>query len=245
MRARERLILAYSPLVKYVAGRVSSGLPAHIEHADLVSYGIEGLIGAVDRYDPDREVKFETYAVTRIRGAILDELRGLDWVPRSVRANARKLERANAKLESKLGRTPSDAELAKELGISEENLQDWLLDVSNSQVLALDEMWTVTDSSGDQVSLIDTIEDPQAVDPQEAIADSELKQRLADAIVGLPERERVVVTLYYYEELTLREIGEILGVTESRVSQIHTKALLTLRSRLKPEGEEPEGEESD
>jgi RNA polymerase sigma factor FliA len=231
-RARERLVVAYSPLVKYVAGRMSSGLPAHVEEADLISYGLGGLISAIERFDLTREIKFETYAITRIRGAIIDELRTLDWVPRSVRARARQFERVNMKLEAQLQRAPTDEEMASELEISVDDFQEQLVQISNSTIVALDEMWSVSDSSGDQVSLLDTLPDSGAPDPQQLVDESELRDRIADAIAALPEREKLVVALYYYENLTLREIGEVLGVTESRVSQLHTKAVLRLRSKL-------------
>ncbi|HXO06804.1 MAG TPA: RNA polymerase sigma factor WhiG [Solirubrobacteraceae bacterium] len=236
-RARERLVVAYSPLVKYVAGRMGSGLPAHVEEADLISYGLGGLITAIQRFDLSREIKFETYAITRIRGAIIDELRTLDWVPRSVRARARGFERVNMKLEAKLQRAPTDDEMADELGISVQDFQDQLVQISNSTIVALDELWHVSDASGDQVSLLDTLPDSSAPDPQAAVDEAELRDRIADAIGALPEREKLVVALYYYENLTLREIGEVLGVTESRVSQLHTKAVLRLRSKLQGEFE--------
>jgi RNA polymerase sigma factor FliA len=226
---RDRLILTYAPLVKYVAGRLGSGLPAHVDEGDLVSYGLLGLIGAIERYDPDRDVKFETYAIARIKGAIIDELRAMDWVPRSVRARARHIERAIAELEAKLHRAPTDEEIAAKLGIATE---DSLTEISRSSIAALDELWTISSSGGDQVALIDTIEDTQGPEPQAALAQTELKEALGEAIARLPEREKLVVTLYYYEELTLREIGEVLGVTESRVSQLHTKAILRLKARL-------------
>jgi RNA polymerase sigma factor for flagellar operon FliA len=231
-RARERLVVAYSPLVKYVAGRMSSGLPAHVEESDLISYGLSGLISAIERFDLSREIKFETYAITRIRGAIIDELRTLDWVPRSVRARAREIERVNMKLESRLQRAPTDEEMAAELDISLEEFQGALLQISNSTIVALDELWNVSDSTGEEVSLLDTLPDRGAPDPQVLVGQSELRDRIADAIAALPEREKLVVALYYYEHLTLREIGEVLGVTESRVSQLHTKAVLRLRSKL-------------
>ncbi|HYI37821.1 MAG TPA: RNA polymerase sigma factor WhiG [Thermoleophilaceae bacterium] len=231
-RARERLVLAYSPLVKYVAGRMSSGLPAHVEEADLISYGLLGLISAIERFEPAREIRFETFAITRIKGSIIDELRSLDWVPRSVRAKAREIERANAKLEHKLHRAPTDQEMAAELEVEVEDFQESLMRISNSSVVALDELWTVSDSSGDQVSLLDTIQDESAADPAQEMDLTDMKDRLADSIARLPEREKLVVALYYYENLTLREIGEVLGVTESRVSQLHTKAVLRLKSRL-------------
>src|SRR5918998_273488 len=214
-RAREQLVVAYSPLVKYVAGRMSSGLPAHVEEADLISYGLIGLINAIERFDIEREIKFETYAITRIKGAIIDELRALDWVPRSVRARAREIEKVHGRLEHRLHRTPTDEEIAAEMGISVGEFQESLLRISNSTVVALDELWSASDSSGDQISLLDTIQDHDAPDPEQELASSELKDRLADAIAALPEREKLVIALYYYENLTLREIGEVLGVTES------------------------------
>ena len=231
-RARERLVVAYSPLVKYVAGRMSSGLPAHVEESDLISYGLGGLISAIQRFDLSREIKFETYAITRIRGAIIDELRTLDWVPRSVRARAREIERANMKLEARYQRAPTDEEMATELQLSVEDFQEALLQISNSTIVALDELWSVSDSTGDAISLLDTLPDRGAPDPEQLMDQSELRDRIADAIAALPEREKLVVALYYYENLTLREIGEVLGVTESRVSQLHTKAVLRLRSKL-------------
>ena len=231
-KARERLVVAYSPLVKYVSGRMASGLPAHVEEADLISYGLVGLISAIERFEPERDIKFETYAITRIKGSIIDELRSLDWVPRSVRAKAREIEKTNSKLEHQFQRAPTDEEMAAALELSVDDFQEQLLQISNSSVAALDELWTVSDSSGDQVSLLDTLQDPDALDPAQVMDATDMKDRVADAIARLPEREKLVVALYYYENLTLREIGEVLGVTESRVSQLHTKAVLRLRSRL-------------
>jgi RNA polymerase sigma factor FliA len=229
---RDRLILTYAPLVKYVAGRLGSGLPAHVDEGDLVSYGLLGLMGAIERYEPDRDVKFETYAIARIKGAIIDELRAMDWVPRSVRSRAREIERAIAELEAKLGTAPTDEQIAAKVGITVEELEESLADIARSSIAALDELWTVSGSGGDQIALIDTIEDSDAPDPQSTLSQTELKEAIADAIARLPEREKLVVTLYYYEELTLREIGEVLSVTESRVSQLHTKAILRLKARL-------------
>ena len=238
--ARERLVVAYSPLVKYVAGRMASGLPSHVEEADLISYGLIGLINAIERFEPEREIKFETYAITRIKGAIIDELRSQDWVPRSVRARAREIERAHQKLENRLQRAPTDEEMADELEMTVESFQDAILQISNSSIAALDELWTVNDSSGDQVSLLDTLADDSSPDPSAALDQTDLRDRVAEAISRLPEREKLVIALYYYENLTLREIGEVLGVTESRVSQLHTKAVLRLRSRMAPEDLETE-----
>ncbi len=229
---RDRLILTYAPLVKYVAGRLGSGLPSHVDEEDLVSYGLLGLIGAIERYDPERDVKFETYAISRIKGAIIDELRAMDWVPRSVRARARDIERAIAELEKKNMRAPTDEEIANKLGVTQEELENSLTEIGRTSIAALDELWTISSASGDQVALIDTIEDTAGPEPQSALAQTELREALGEAISRLPEREKLVVTLYYYEELTLREIGEVLGVTESRVSQLHTKAILRLRARF-------------
>jgi RNA polymerase sigma factor for flagellar operon FliA len=228
---RDRLILTYAPLVKFVAGRLGATLPSHVDEQDLVSYGLLGLIGAIERFDPDREIKFETYAIARIKGAIIDELRSLDWVPRSVRTRAREIERAIAELERTLMRAPTDAEIAEKVGITGAELEDSLTEISRTSIAALDELWSPS-SSGDQISLIDTIEDQSGPNPEVSLEQTELKEALGEAISRLPEREKLVVTLYYYEELTLREIGEVLGVTESRVSQLHTKAVLRLKARL-------------
>ncbi|MDX3382976.1 RNA polymerase sigma factor WhiG [Streptomyces niveiscabiei] len=231
-RLREQLILHYSPLVKYVAGRVSVGLPPNVEQADFVSSGIFGLIDAIEKFDVGREIKFETYAITRIRGAMIDELRALDWIPRSVRQKARNVERAYATLEARLRRTPSEQEVAAELGIAVEDLHAVFSQLSLANVVALDELLHVGSENGDGLSFVDTLEDHAADNPVEVAEDRELRRFLARAINTLPDREKTVVTLYYYEGLTLAEIGNVLGVTESRVSQIHTKSVLQLRAKL-------------
>lgn len=235
---RDQLILHYSPLVKYVAGRVAVGLPQNVEQSDLVSYGIFGLIDAIEKFDPERGYKFETYAIARIRGSIIDELRAIDWVPRSVRAKARALENAYAKLEGNLRRTPTDAELANELDITEAQLQTTLSQISFVGLVALDEMLSVGGERGESLTLGDTIAD-QGEGPVAAYEVEEMRHILADAINSLPEREKVVLSLYYYEGLTLAEIGQVLGVTESRVCQIHTKAVLQLRSKILASEREP------
>ncbi|ARQ68239.1 RNA polymerase sigma factor WhiG [Streptomyces marincola] len=231
-RLREQLILHYSPLVKYVAGRVSVGLPSNVEQADFVSSGVFGLIDAIEKFDPERSIKFETYAITRIRGAMIDELRALDWIPRSVRQKARAIERAYATLEASLRRTPSEPEVAAEMEISLEELHSVFGQLSLANVVALEELLHSGPEGGDRLSLMDTLEDTAADDPVEVAEDRELRRLLARAVNTLPEREKTVVTLYYYEGLTLAEIGEVLGVTESRVSQIHTKSVLQLRAKL-------------
>ncbi|MGI5939486.1 MAG: FliA/WhiG family RNA polymerase sigma factor [Thermoleophilia bacterium] len=233
--AKDRLILAYSPLVKYVAGRMKVNLPPHVEEGDLISYGLLGLIGAMEKFDLSRNIKFETYAVSRIRGSIIDELRALDWVPRSVRSWARKVEAAVTRLENELMRTPTDEETAAYLELDITVFLDIVNQISTSGIVALDEFWNTSGSGQDRLNLIDTIEDTDAPDPSREYTVQALKETLAAAIQRLPERERIVVSLYYYEGFTLKEIGEVLGVTESRVSQLHTKAILRLRGRVKEE----------
>lgn len=230
--ARERLILNYAPLVKFVAGRVGASLPPSVDHNDLVSYGVLGLIESIERFDAGREVKFETYAIPRIRGAMLDELRALDWVPRSVRAKARELERAMTKLRSDLLRDPTEEELAAELQLDVSELRDRLDSTIAISIVALEDMLTVTNDEGDGVSLLDTLPDLGVEMPGAAIEANETRKALRTAIEGLGERDKKVVVLYYLEGFTLARIGDILGVTESRVSQIHSKAVLALRARM-------------
>ncbi len=229
--AREKLILHYAPLVKYVASRVATGLPASVEQADLVSYGMFGLIDALTKFEPGRGNKFETYAIPRIKGAIIDELRAMDWVPRSVRFKAREIEKAHTDLESMLKRQPTEQEMAERLGISRRELHDVVSQVSFVSVLALDELVSVGGDRTGQVSLVETLAD-RGIDPTSGVESQETRGMLAAAINDLTEREKIVVTLYYFEGLTLAEIGEILGVTESRVCQIHTKAVGGLRVQL-------------
>ena len=228
---RERLILHYAPLVKYVASRVATGLPASVDQADLVSYGMFGLIDALEKFEPARGNKFETYAIPRIKGAIIDELRAMDWVPRSVRFKAREIEKAYADLEAMLKRAPSEKEVAGRLGVSLPELHDVINQISFVSVLALDELLAVGSDRGEHVSLMDTLAD-RSVDPTTGLEGQETRGLLAAAINSLSEREKIVVTLYYFEGLTLAEIGDILGVTESRVCQIHTKAVGQLRLQL-------------
>jgi RNA polymerase sigma factor FliA len=229
--ARERLILHYAPLVKYVASRVATGLPASVDQADLVSYGMFGLIDALEKFEPGRGNKFETYAIPRIKGAIIDELRAMDWVPRSVRFKAREIEKAYSDLESIHKRGPTEKEVAARLGVTLRELHEVINQISFVQVLQLDEILSVGSDRGEQVSLLDTLAD-RGTDPTMALEGEETRGLLAAAINSLSEREKIVVTLYYFEGLTLAEIGDILGVTESRVCQIHTKAVGQLRLQL-------------
>jgi RNA polymerase sigma factor FliA len=227
---RERLILHYAPLVTAVAGRVGMRLPAMVEQADLVSYGMFGLIDAIEKYELGRSVKFETYASSRIRGAILDELRAMDWIPRSVRTKARAVDRAYAELEAELHRVPTEREVAGRLQIDLRELRALFTQLSTVNVAALDELLGAGDS--DRLSLLDTLGDDRSPDPGDSFEAQETKFLLARAIDQLGEREKLVLVLYYYEGMTLAEIGRVLGVTESRISQMHTAAMLRLRARL-------------
>ncbi len=217
LELRNRLVVQYSPLVKYVAGRVRSGLPQSVEQSDLISEGVIGLIDAIDRFELERGLQFQTYAVPRIRGAMVDSLRSSDWVPRSLREKKRDIERAQATLETKLGRTPSDGEVAAELGISVSELREAYRKVSYTNVSSIDEL-----GLGDELV-------PSAPDGS---GDSDMGPELLAAVRQLPERDQVIVALYYFEGLTLAEIGQVLGVTESRVSQLHTKVTMTLKTKL-------------
>jgi RNA polymerase sigma factor for flagellar operon FliA len=229
-KVREQIVLQYAPLVKYVLGRMALVLPTVLEPDDVLSYGIVGLMMAVDRYDPSRGVKFETYAISRIRGAIIDALRGLDVVPRSVRQRAKMLERAFSELEQSLGRPPRDEELAEALGVNLDTLNHMVGEM-NYVTLSLDSPLG-HDPDDDELTLLDTTRDQGSVDPLEDLEREEVVEALARAIEALNERERLVVTLYYYEGFTLKEIAEVLGVSESRVSQLHARAVLRLRSKM-------------
>lgn len=228
-RARDHLIVHYSPLVKFVAGRVGAGLPSSVDPGDLVGSGVFGLIDAIERYDDERGVKFETFAVPRIKGAIYDALRQLDWVPRSVRTRAKEVERAFSNLEHQLGRAPSDEELAEALRISPDELASWLAAIASTTIGPLDRAI----AAGAEPAELDG---PGSDAPHARVEDDELGRMMRDEIRKLPEREKLVLSLYYDEGMTLDEIGDVLGVTKSRVSQIHTKSVLHLRSRLTAAG---------
>lgn len=224
---REKLITEYAPLVKVVAGRLSMYLGYNVEYEDLVSYGIFGLIDAIDKFDLGKDVKFETYASLRIRGSILDQIRKMDWIPRTVRQKQKKIEEAIRQVEAKTGRNASDEEIAKELGIPEEELNDWQSQLKVTNVISLNEF---VEQGGEPV--MDARKNSHFAQPEETIQEEELKNVLKDAMDLLTEKERKVILLYYYEELTLKEISNILGVSESRVSQLHTKALLKMRKKM-------------
>jgi RNA polymerase sigma factor for flagellar operon FliA len=227
---RERLILHHAPLVKYVAGRLSVGVSAAVELGDLISYGVFGLIDAIERYDPERGPRFASYAIGRIKGAIMDELRAVDWVPRAVREHARAVQTALAELEAQLRRTPTDGELAAHMGITVARLRELLDQISLTSLVALDALFV--DDDGGHHALAETLHDPHAVDPQRRMERRELRAELASAIQKLSARDRTVIVLYYVEGMTLAQIAQILQVTESRVSQLHTRAVLALRAKL-------------
>ena len=226
--AREKLILEYVPLVKVVAGRLSMYLGYSVDYEDLCSYGIFGLIDAIDKFDNEKDVKFETYASLRIRGAILDQIRKLDWIPRTVRQRQRQLDTAMRELENELGRPASDEEIAKRVGISEDELTDWQSQCKVNNVVSLNEyLETGADISNDSAGASRHFDSPE-----NAFLKDELKGKLVDALEILTEKEKSVVVLYYYEELTLKEISNVLEVSESRVSQLHTKALFKMKGIL-------------
>lgn len=226
---REKIIVEYAPLVKVVAGRLSMYLGYNVEYDDLVGYGVFGLIDAIDKFDPAKAVKFETYASLRIRGAILDQIRKMDWIPRTVRQKQRQIDDAIKKIEAEKGEAANDDEVAKELGISGDEYADWQSQMAVTNVISLDEF--NENSTDDGVGGRETIADA-APGPEEVLEEKELKKTLADALELLTEKERKVILLYYYEELTLKEISNILEVSESRVSQLHMKGLAKMKTKL-------------
>jgi RNA polymerase sigma factor for flagellar operon FliA len=232
LEQRNDMIVEYLPLVKFIANRIASRLPSHVEVADLVNSGIIGLIDAIEKFDATRKIKFKTYAEFRVKGAILDELRALDWVPRSTRQKASRLERAYAELEQHLGRSASDAEMMEHMGITNEEFDVLVRDARGVALISLDELQGGDNDENFERNLLEYLADPEQLNPSQIMNLDQVYRIVADAIDQLPEKERLVISLYYYEELTMKEIGEILQITESRVSQIHTKAILRLRGRL-------------
>lgn len=228
---RDKFIRQYMPLVKYVAGKLAVGMPGSVEFDDLVGFGQFGLLDAIEKFDPGKNVKFKTYAVTRIRGAIFDELRQLDWVPRSVRQKSREIEDTIVDLESKLGRTATDAEIAEKMGVSESEYQQTVMKVSGTSVLSLNDVW-YSGNDNDHMSIGDSIESPSSLNPDVIVEREEIRKVIVEAINELPEKEKMVIVLYYHEDLTFKEIGQVLEVSESRISQLHTRANLRLRAKL-------------
>lgn len=230
-QTRAKIINEFAPLIKYIASRIAMRLPPHIDINDLINAGVIGLMDAIDKFDASKQIKFKTYAEFRIRGAILDELRSMDWVPRSVRQKARKVEDAYSKLESSLGRPARDEEIAKELGMDMDNFHKLLSETTSVSLLSLDDLGE-DDSEPSKRNLIEYIMQDEKDWPSHKIGTSEIRDMVAQAIQSLPEKERMVISLYYYDELTMKEIGHVLKFTESRVSQIHTKSILRLRSKM-------------
>jgi RNA polymerase sigma factor for flagellar operon FliA len=230
-KVRDWFVRQYAPLVKYVAGKIALGMPQNVEFDDLVGFGIFGLFDAIDKFDPAKHVKFKTYAVTRIRGAIFDELRTIDWVPRSVRQKAREVEDVVRRLESSLGRSASDEEIAGAMAIDVREFQQMMLKISGTAMLSLHDIW-YTGEDNDKISIAESIESPGSLNPDTIVEKDEIRRVIVEAIKELPDKEKKVLVLYYYEDLTLKEIGEVLSVTESRVSQLHTKAIMRLRAKL-------------
>ncbi|MCK4777558.1 MAG: RNA polymerase sigma factor WhiG [Actinomycetia bacterium] len=231
IEVRNFFINKYAPLVKYVAGKISISMPDNVEFDDLVSYGIFGLIDAIEKFDPNRGIQFKTYALLRIRGSIFDELRSIDWIPRSIRQKAKNLENVMITLEARLGRPPEDNEIADEMDITEDELKKLFLKINGISLVSLNDIWFVGDNK-DEIAILDTIESPEALNPDYILEKEELKGIIVERIKSLPDKEKKVIVLYYYEDLTLKEIGDVLEVTESRVSQLHTKAILRLRGKL-------------
>jgi RNA polymerase sigma factor for flagellar operon FliA len=230
LQLREEIIIKYIPLVKYVVGKMITNLPKTVEYDDLVEYGIIGLLDAVEKYDVSKNINFKTYAVTRVRGSIYDELRTQDWVPRSVRKLAKDVEKAYTALETEMGVLPDEEQVAEYLGITVKKLEEVYAKVDAGNISSLDDI--VYDSGESKTTLVNLVEDKTAKNPQMNLEKNEVKRALVERLQELKEKERLVITLYYYERLTLKEIGQVLEISESRVSQIHSKAILKLRSKL-------------
>ncbi len=229
---KDRLILEYAPVIKYIAQRIAIRLPPHVSVDDLINAGVIGLIDAIEKYDSSRDNTFKTYAEFRVRGAMLDELRGLDWVPRSVRQKEHTLDRAFEELERRLGRSASDEEVAIHLGIELNDFYSWLSQVRGVSLLSLESLG-IRSTDGEAVNLLDILPSDDTNGPVQSLLANRLKAVIARGIEDLPYQEKIVTSLYYYEELTMKEIGKVLEITESRVSQIHTKAIFHLRTKLK------------
>ena len=230
---KEQIVIEHTPLIRYIVNRIAVRLPSHIDLDDLHNTGVIGLMDAIEKYDPEKNCKFKTYAEFRIKGAILDQLRSLDWVPRSVRQKGRRLERAYGEVEQRLGRSASEDEVADSLGLQLDKLQELINQVRGISLVNLEEIRGGGSEGDRNGSYADIIEDVNAENPYSTLKLQEMRSIVADTIATLPEKERLVISLYYYEDLNMKEIGNILGITESRVCQIHTKSVLRLRSKLK------------
>lgn len=231
-KIREYFVIKYAPLVKHIAGKISYKIKGAVEFDDLLGFGTLGLLDAIEKYEPSKKTKFNTYATTRIMGAIYDELRNLDWIPRTIRQKTKQLESTMNKLEEELGRTPTDEEIASKLNISYDELQKWYTEANGTTLLSLSDLYSKQNNDGEPIEFINTVESPEIKNPEKIMEKNEITELLAKAIKELPDKEKKVLILYYYEELTLKEIGEVLDITESRVSQLHTKAIIRLRAKV-------------
>jgi RNA polymerase sigma factor for flagellar operon FliA len=230
-KVKDEIIIEYAPLVKYIAQKIASRLPSNIELDDLISCGVIGLMDAIEKFDPSRDNKFKTYAEFRIRGAILDELRAQDWVPRSIREKAKTVERAYSKLEANLGRPATDEEMCSELGMNQEEFHDLLNKAKSISLLNIDD--SASFNKGDKKLISEVMEDHRALNPYTTVSQKDSREKIKEGIMTLPEKQRLVLSLYYYEDLNLKEIGQVLDVTESRVSQLHTQAIIKLKTKLR------------
>jgi RNA polymerase sigma factor for flagellar operon FliA len=237
-KVKDEIIIEYAPLIKYIAQKIAARLPSNIELDDLISCGVIGLMDAIEKFDPTRDNKFKTYAEFRVRGAILDELRAQDWVPRSIREKAKLVERTYSKLEAELGRPATDEEMCQELSLSQDEFHDLLNKAKSISLLNIDD--TAAFNKGDRKLMAGILEDSRSTNPFTAVSHKNLRDKIKEGIKGLPEKQRLVLSLYYYEDLNLKEIGQVLDVTESRVSQLHTQAILKLRGKLRQVFDSPE-----
>ncbi len=237
-KVKDEIIIEYAPLIKYIAQKIASRLPSNIEVDDLISCGVIGLMDAIEKFDPSRDNKFKTYAEFRIRGAILDELRAQDWVPRSIREKAKMVERTYSKLEASLGRPATDDEMCAELHMNQEEFHDLLNKAKSISLLNIDD--SATFNRGDKKLMAGLMETNKSANPYNAVSFKDVREKIKEGIMALPEKQRLVLSLYYYEDLNLKEIGQVLDVTESRVSQLHTQAVLKLRGKLRNIFDSPE-----
>lgn len=237
-KIKDEIIIEYAPLIKFIAMKIASRLPSNIELDDLISCGVIGLMDAIEKFDPSRDNKFKTYAEFRVRGAILDELRAQDWVPRSIREKAKLVEKSYAKLESELGRPATDEEMCVELNCTQEEFHDLLNKAKSVSLLNIDDSSTF--NRGDKKLMAGLMEESRSSNPFSAVSYKNSRDKIKEGIMSLPEKQRLVLSLYYYEDLNLKEIGQVLDVTESRVSQLHTQAIMKLKTKLRTVFDSPE-----
>jgi RNA polymerase sigma factor FliA len=237
-KVKDQIIIEYAPLIKFIAQKIASRLPSNIELDDLISCGVIGLMDAIEKFDPSRDNKFKTYAEFRVRGAILDELRAQDWVPRSIREKAKLVEKTYAKIEAELGRPATDEEMCEELQITQDEFHELLNKSKSVSLLNIDDSSTF--NRGDKKLMAGLMDESRSTNPYSAVSYKNMRDKIKEGITALPEKQRLVLSLYYYEDLNLKEIGQVLDVTESRVSQLHTQAILKLKGKLKLIFDSPE-----